>query len=277
MYYPYQFSNHNPYAYQQQVGPPVPTPTTQQQQQPTPNEPKETPPQTQPTLALQRKKRCEWTSRETVILCQVWPPFYGKLKKASTKNKNLIWMEIFQKFLDEAETDKELEQLKNKTRALEKEFKEIKARMDRTGAEGALRIKEKMIDTYDLLDQYLSERDSVNPDRMNIISSGLVNEQLVADMLPDDCDIEQEENTSNDSKELVDVNKPKAPKNPKKRKSTDDVYELLKVSVENQSKNNQIMQGAANDLRNGMVEQANVLVSGFKDVMKTLMENKQKK
>jgi len=37
------------------------------------------------------------------------------------------------------------------------------------------------------------------------------------------------------------------------------------------------MQGAANDLRNGMVEQANVLISGFKDVMKTLMENKQKK
>ena len=33
---------------------------------------------------------------------------------------------------------------------------------------------------------------------------------------------------------------------------------------------------AANELRAGMVEQANVLVAGFKDVMQTLMENKKK-
>ena len=31
---------------------------------------------------------------------------------------------------------------------------------------------------------------------------------------------------------------------------------------------------ATNELKNGMIEQANIMVSGFKDVMKCLLEHK---
>ena len=53
--------------------------------------------------------------------------------------------------------EKDLDQVKTKTHSLEKEFKDIKDRMNRTGEGGALRIKEKIEGTYDYLDQYLSE------------------------------------------------------------------------------------------------------------------------
>ena len=53
--------------------------------------------------------------------------------------------------------EKDLDQVKTKTHSLEKEFKDIKGRMNRTGGGGALRIKEKIEGTYDYLDQYLSE------------------------------------------------------------------------------------------------------------------------
>ena len=48
--------------------------------------------------------------------------------------------------------EKDLDQVKTETHSLEKEFKDIKARMNRTREEGALRIKEKMEGTYDYLD-----------------------------------------------------------------------------------------------------------------------------
>ena len=48
--------------------------------------------------------------------------------------------------------EKDLDQVKTETHSLEKEFKDIKARMNRTGEGGALRIKEKMEGTYDYLD-----------------------------------------------------------------------------------------------------------------------------
>ena len=121
----------------------------------------------------QRKKRCEWTREETVSLCQVWPKYYAKLKMASTKAKNQVWMNIFSEFINTTKSEKELNQIKTKTRSLEKEFKEIKLRMSRTGEEGADKIKEKMKDTFDLIDTYLSERDSIDPNKMNIISSGI--------------------------------------------------------------------------------------------------------
>ena len=241
--------------------------------------------QTVATQAKQRKKRCDWSSREIVILCQIWPPRYGDLKKGSTKNKSLIWDEIYSKFLSELETDtdKDLEQLKTKTRSLQKEFKDLKARMDRTGEEGALKIKEKMISTFDLLDEYLSERDSIDPAKMKILTSGLTqNEQ--AEQVPiqpqsDERDpAEQNPAEQNDTTGKAEAcsskQKVSKKKEGKKRKNTEDVYDLLKFSVDNQAKNNEIMKTAAKELKEGMVEQANVLVTGFKDVMKTLVENK---
>ena len=128
---------------------------------------------TTPQHNNKRKKRQEWIDEEIIALCQVWPKQYSRLKKASTKLKNKIWLEIYAEFINKVDTRKDMEQMKTKTRAIEKEFKDIKMRMSRTGEEGAAKIKENIIDIYDFLNQYLSERDTVDPQKINIISSGL--------------------------------------------------------------------------------------------------------
>ena len=52
-------------------------------------------------------------------------------------------------------SEKDLDQVKTKTRSLEIEFKDIKPSMNRTGEEGASRIKKKMEGICDILDQHL--------------------------------------------------------------------------------------------------------------------------
>ena len=130
-------------------------------------------PQPEPSNQQGRKRRQEWSQAEEIALCKAWPKKYAKLKKASTKVKGQIWLEIFGEFIASVETQKDLEQMKTKTRSLESNFKEIKLRMSRTGEEGANKIKEKIDHIYELMDQYLSERDSVDPEKMKIMSSGL--------------------------------------------------------------------------------------------------------
>ena len=64
----------------------------------------------------------------------------------------------------------------------------------------------------------------------------------------------------------------------KKRKTELDdkwkMIELLRESVENENRNNEITIEATKELKNGMTEQANIMVPGFKDVMKGLREQK---
>ena len=86
--------------------------------------------------------------------------------------------ESYAKFISQlsvlnSNSEKDLDQVKTKTRSLEKEFKDIQSRMNRTGEEGASRNKEKMEGTYDILDQYLSEEDSIDLSKMKALSSGL--------------------------------------------------------------------------------------------------------
>ena len=93
------------------------------------------------------------------------------------KAKNQIWLEIYNEFLHKLTgsniiNKKSLNQIKTKARSFEKEFKEVKARISRTGEGGAQSIKEKMEGVYDILDQYLSQRDSIDPSKMKILSSG---------------------------------------------------------------------------------------------------------
>ena len=105
-------------------------------------------------------------------------PQYNCLKEASTKAKSQILFESYAKFISQlsvlnSNSEKDLDQVKTKTRSLEKEFKDIKVRMNRTGEGGASRNKEKMKGTYDILDQYLSEEDSIDLSKMKALSSGL--------------------------------------------------------------------------------------------------------
>ena len=71
-------------------------------------------------------------------------------------------LESYAKFINQLSvlkinSEKDLDQVKTKAHSLEKEFKDMKARMNGTGEGAALGIKEKMEGTYDYLDQYLSE------------------------------------------------------------------------------------------------------------------------
>ena len=64
----------------------------------------------------------------------------------------------------------------------------------------------------------------------------------------------------------------------KKRKLDRDdkpkMMELLRESVENQNWNYETMIEATKELKNGRTEQASIMMSGFKDVVKFLLELK---
>ena len=67
-------------------------------------------------------------------------------------------------------SDKDLHQVKTKTRSLEKDIEDIKARMNRTGEEGTSRIKEKWKEPKILLIN-ISLRDGIDPSKIKVLSS----------------------------------------------------------------------------------------------------------
>ena len=125
---------------------------------------------------------------------------------------------------------------------------------------------------YNILDQHLSERDSIDPSKMKVLSSGFegssANESF--GMLTDDSEFEyllmQRETQSKSTTQIR-----------KKRKVESDdkskMIEFLRELVENQNCNSEITI-TAKELKNTITEQANIIVSGFKDVMNCLLEPK---
>ena len=172
-------------------------------------------------------------------------------------------------------SEKDLDQVKTKTRSLEKEFKDIKPSMNRTGEEGASRIKKKMEGIYDILDQHLSERDSIDPSKIKVLASGFestsANESF--GMLTDDSKFEHPlMQRETQTKSTTQIRKKRKVESNDKSKT----IELLKESVENQNRKNEVMIEATKELKNGMTEPANIMVSSFKDVMKCLLEQKKR-
>ena len=102
--------------------------------------------------------------------------------------------------------------------------------MNRTGEEGTSRIKEKMEGTYDILDQHLSQRDSIDPSKMKVVSNGFesssANESF--EILTDDSELEyplmQKETQSKSTTQIRKVESDDKSK----------MIELLRESVENQ-------------------------------------------
>ena len=89
-------------------------------------------------------------------------------------------------------------------------------------------------------------------------------------MLTDDSEFEYPlMQRENQSKSTTQIRKKKVKSNDKLK-----MIELLRESVEKQNRNNEIMIEATKELKNGMTEQANIMVSGFEDVMKGLLEQK---
>ena len=150
-------------------------------------------------------------------------------------------------------SEKDLDQVKTKTRSLEKEFKDIKAGMNRTGEEGAWRIKKKMEGTYYILDQHLPERDSIDPSKMKVLSSSFesssANESF--GILTDDSKIEyQLIRKETQSKSTTQIRKDKKVESDDESK----LIELLRESVKNKNRNKEIVIEANKELRNRMTE-----------------------
>ena len=110
-------------------------------------------------------------------LIRAWGPHYEKLKGVSNKDRTVtrIWNEIYEGFRNKGQQDngRVLPQVKKRIQDLEYEFKQLKLRASNTGEEGLLRIKQNF-PYYDMLDDIMGYRDSVNPDLMEIESSSFL-------------------------------------------------------------------------------------------------------
>ena len=127
--------------------------------------------------------------------------------------------------------------------------------------------------TYDILDQHLSERDSIDPSKMKVLSSSFesssANESF--GILTDDSKIEyQLIRKETQSKSTTQIRKNKKVESDDESK----LIELLRESVKNKNRNKEIVIEANKELRNRMTEQGNIMVLCFKDVMKCLLEQK---
>ena len=92
------------------------------------------------------------------------------MRAASAKAKKAIWNEIYNEYKKNVQQAKTLAQIKNKLKNLEKEYKSVKGRMDLTGREGALKIKEEC-EFFDDIDEFLGHRDAVGITNMHLESS----------------------------------------------------------------------------------------------------------
>ena len=110
-------------------------------------------------------------------LIRAWGPHYEKLKGVSNKDRTVtrIWNEIYEGFRNKGQQDngRVLPQVKIRIQDLEYEFKQLKLRASNTGEEGLLRIKQNF-PYYDMLDDIMGYRDSVNPDLMEIENSSFL-------------------------------------------------------------------------------------------------------
>ena len=112
---------------------------------------------------------------ESKDLIRVWGLHYEELKGVSNKDRTRIWNEIYEGFRNKGHQDngRVLPQVKKRIQNLEYEFKQLKLRASNTGEEGLLRIKQNF-PYYDMLDDIMGYRDSVNPDLMEIESSSFL-------------------------------------------------------------------------------------------------------
>ena len=122
-----------------------------------------------------KSKSADWTVNESKDLIRAWGPHYEKLKGVSNKDRARIWNEIYEGFRNKGHQDngRVLPQVKKRIQNLEYEFKQLKLRASNTGEEGLLRIKQNF-PYYDMLDDIMGYRDSVNPDLMEIESSSFL-------------------------------------------------------------------------------------------------------
>lgn len=115
-----------------------------------------------------RGKSADWTEEETFDLLQAWGPKYEKLRSASQREKIALWNEIYSTYKEcHPRSTRTLAQVKKRQKNLEYEFKQLKQRTRSTGEAGIKSIKDGF-PYFDLFDEVMGHRDSVDPSKMAI-------------------------------------------------------------------------------------------------------------
>ena len=115
-----------------------------------------------------RAKSADWTEEETLDLLQAWGPKYEKLRSASPRERVALWNEIYSTYKEcHLGSTRTLVQVKKRQRYLKYEFKQLKQRTRSTGEAGIKSIKDGF-PYFDLFDEVMGHRDSVDPSKMAI-------------------------------------------------------------------------------------------------------------
>ena len=117
-------------------------------------------------------------------LLHAWAPRLERLKGAYNKVHTAIWNEIYENFKSSwGESERTVPQVKKRQENLEYEFEQLKVKASKTGQEGLNKIKESF-PYYNIFDQTMGYRDSVDPTKMKIESSSFMPSASNADSTP---------------------------------------------------------------------------------------------
>lgn len=251
-----------------------------------------------------KTKSADWTVNETKDLIRIWGPHYEKLKGVSNKDRIRIWNQIYEEFRKKSQPDngRALPQVKKRLQNLEYEFKQLKLRARTTGEEGLLKIKNNF-PYYDMLDEVMGYRDSVNPDLMEIESSSFlpINDYPVSssesstptppigstssdsehESEPHSANMKGEQNGDRSAASTVTKRGSTSGKHGKEKKrkvqkSKEDETEIFKEMWErSQQQENERFEKCIEMIERTQklqIEQTNAIVTGFKDLFKDLLQ-----
>ena len=243
-----------------------------------------------------RSKSADWTDNETQDLLEAWRPRYNQLRSASQKEKIKIWNEIYSSYKNAfPESQRTLQQIKNRHQNLEYEYEHLKQRTQKTGEAGIKIIKDGF-PYFDYFDEVMGHRDCVNPTKMAVEGSSIFTSTEQKGGSAESKDV-PEESSPPASNPSTHSGKKKADDNPAekscrkgKRRCLDEpepsgssagefqtaVMEMWKRSIEQGNERFERSAEMFCEAQNKQMDQTNALLTGFKDIFRLTVKVGQK-
>ena len=237
-----------------------------------------------------RGKSADWTEKETFDLLQAWGPKYEKLRSASQREKIALWNEIYSTYKEcYPGSTRTLAQVKKRQKNLEYEFKQLKQRTRSTGEAGIKSIKDGF-PYFDLFDEVMGHRDSVDPSKMAIEGSatfangesGASNAAADVTEISMNSSMEETPSTATDIGEKRKTDEKSRSKVKRKRRDVKDggiapewqskFFEMWERSMEEDNARYERSAEMFREAQNKQMEQTNAILAGFKDIF-VLVEN----
>ena len=235
-----------------------------------------------------RGKSADWTEEETFDLLQAWGPKYEKLRSASQREKIALWNEIYSTYKEcHPRSTRTLAQVKKRQKNLEYEFNQLKQRTRSTGEAGIKSIKDGF-PYFDLFDEVMGHRDSVDPSKMAIEGSttfpngesGASNAAADVTEISRNSSIEETPSTATDIGEKRKTDEKSRSKVKRKRRDVKDggvapewqskFFEMWERSMEEDNGRYERSAEMFREAQNKQMEQTNAILAGFKDIFKDL-------